>query len=160
MDGAAYFADARAAAVRLERLENQISGLEASMMDCWPTHDGNGPQRGTQGLSDPTWRGVLNIESCRRRIDWLQTEADGCRETIAECRRVLDGMASALGGQYKETMALYYLHPGASWQQVANDMRVTERTALRRRSVAIDWLSDVGLANAKAGNLTRTSPED
>lgn len=157
-DGTAFLSDSRLAAVRLQTLSRQISALEEDMADCWPTHGGNGPQGRSQGLSDPTYRGMLSLESRHRRLEWLESERQACRDRVDECRAVLAGMAEALGRPVAETCRLYYLDgapSGIGWADVARETGVTERTALRRRSVAVDWLSDVGLAHARAGDLTR-----
>lgn len=155
MDGAAYLSDARAAAVRLRSLDKAISGLESEPVGKYPRQDPSAPQVRTSGLSDPTYTGALSARAHQRRLEWLRSERDGCLARVGECSDALLGMAAALGPETAETCRLYYLDPGATWDSVAEATGVTVRTALRRRSVAVDWLSDVGLAHAVAGHLTR-----
>lgn len=156
-DGAGYLSDARRAAVRLRELEAQVAAEREALYECGPGGGGM-PSRSSSGESDPTWRGVLSVRSRRRRLDWLLSEREACREQVDDLRAVLAGMAEALGPECAETCRRYYLDgvaTGDGWAEVASAMGVTERTALRRRSVAVDWLSDVGLANARAGRLMR-----
>lgn len=155
MDGAAYLSDARLAAVRLASLDKAISGLESESPGKYPSQDTSAPQVRASGLSDPTYAGALSLRGRERRLSWLRSERDACLAAVRECSRVLDGMAVALGDETARTCRLYYLVPGATWGGVAGQVGATERTVLRRRSVAVDWLSDVGLAAAVAGRLTR-----
>lgn len=162
MDGSAYLAGARAAAVRLRTLDSQISGLLAEAAGRYPGQDPSAPHVRTSGLSDPTWQGALSMRAHARRLDWLRRERESCMAQLDECAEVVAGMRRALGDGTADAVRMYYLDraaDGVTWPEVAEALGVTERTALRRRSVAVDWLSDVGLAHARAGDLTRGHAE-
>lgn len=158
VDGSAYMSGARAAAVRLRALERQISGLLAEAAGRYPGQDPSAPHVRSSGLSDPTWQGALSVRAHARRLDWLRRERDSCMATTDEFSEVVSGMRRALGDGTADAVRMYYLDraaDGVTWPEVADALGVTERTVLRRRSVAADWLSDVGIAHAKAGDLTR-----
>lgn len=153
MDGERFFSDVAYAARRIEPLRRQVSAIEDDLATCGPHGSaGGGGSHGT--TSDPTYSSVLKRQRAGKKLDALKRELDECISTVGEGLAVLHGMAVALGEPTAAAMERHYVD-GISWSMVADELHVSERTILRRRSVAIDWLSDVGPRRAKAGALTR-----
>lgn len=159
MDSSEVFSAARSACVRAEVLDRQIAALEEQISQA--PSPGAGRGRGPKGqTSDPTYAAALSHGSMRRRIEWLRMERRACDDAMDECRVVLDGMRQALGDEFADVMGAYYLSADATWETVADGLHVTVRTVLRRRSVALDWVDDVGVQAAKMGYFDSNDKED
>lgn len=157
MDAEAFFDATLAASRRLEGLQRRISAVEEELDSAGQGSPGFGPHGTSGGQPDPVFSGTLRRMAARDRLGSLLRERADCEAQVGDCLAVIRGMAEALGEPTAECMEAHYVD-GRPWAEVAESQGVTERTVLRRRSVAVDWLADVGLANARRGLLTR--PDD
>lgn len=154
MDAEAFFRDALAASRGLEGNRRRIDAVEQELDAAGCGSPRLGPHGTSGGQSDPVYAGALRRMAARGRLDALLRERADLEATVGDCMAVIHGMERALGEPTARTMELRYVD-GLPWSEVASELGVTERTALRRRSVAVDWLGDVGMAAARAGLLNR-----
>ena len=164
MSGAEWFERSRRSVLRLCAVQRELDALTESE-ETGPGGSGHGDSgpRQKNATSDPVSAAALAHDGVVARIAELTRQRDGLEAARLALCRVIDGMRLALGDGYADVMAAYYLYGpelaytgrGCTWQDVADRAGVSLRTAMRRRSVASDWLEDVGVSGAMAGMFTK-----
>lgn len=158
MDGERFFRDAALAAGRLAELARRRSDVLDELDGAESPTATQGPHARGGSLSDPVWRAMLRRRGLSLRLSEIEASMREQEAVVGECLAVLRGMSLALGERTAHAMERHYLD-GLTWDAVAAEAGASARTVLRWRSVAIDWLSDVGPRLARAGCLTRGDGE-
>lgn len=163
MDGAAFFERGRRAGLRLCALRREIGAVKDAVGSGRPLGGGSKGPHGRGGISNPTLSAAMASDGLEARLADMERERSGLEAAVSVLADVIAGMRLALGDAYADVMADWYLlgpercyaGPGLTWQDVADERGISLRTAMRRRSVAIDWLEDVGLTGAIEGRFTK-----
>ena len=165
MGEAEWFERSRRAILRLCAVRRELDALrESEASGPGGKHGDSGPHQ-KNATSDPVAAAALAHDGVIARIEELSRQLESLEAARDTLRQVISGMRLALGDGYADVMAAYYLYGpeltytgrSCTWQDVADRNGVTLRTVLRRRSVAADWLDDVGVAGAIAGKFTKGS---
>lgn len=164
MGGSEWFERERRDILRLCAVQRELDALtESEATGSGGTGHGDRGLRQKNATSDPVSAAALAHDGVVARIAELTRQREGLEASRRALVKVIDGMRTALGDGYADVMAAYYLYGpelaytgrGCTWQDVADREGVSLRTALRRRSVAADWLGDVGVSGAMAGMFTK-----
>lgn len=112
-----------------------------------PSLSGGIPTAIHGGLSDPTANSGTALADYSD--EYRQTEARYISE-LSKVKELCSGIRIGLGLVYGDILEDYYVR-GLGWKQVAKANFVSVNTAQRKRDVAFDWVSDVGLEKAIDG---------
>lgn len=135
------FEQARWATRRLATVTAELESLDQS----WRRGEWLGSGRSWAGHSDPTSTGVSYRMS---KSQALESERRELEEDVAEARSLTDGIGALLGEGYCSALKYRYLE-NRPWVQVAELLKVCERTAFNRVSVALDTIDALGPARVR-----------
>lgn len=133
--------------MRCERL----SYIATVMSEGGEPRKGGGAGSGS-GTSDPTAsKALARIEQAER----MTYERERLEECVGLALKVVEGARMAIGDKYADTIDAYYITGDKpTWADVAHEMGCSERTCYIRRDVFCDWMEDVGIDRAIAGEFT------
>ena len=133
MSAADYFDGVRRAAVEVERCQRLINELRDGDI---PRHSSDGPH-GKGAYSDPTADTYAAMVSM---MDGAIRRRDACQELIGEALVIIDGLRRVYD-RMAEVMELYYVDL-KTWDEIADELHVSNRTVRRWRDVQLSWLDD------------------
>lgn len=130
----------RVAAGRIEPLRRELVGLMDARdeVTTWKPRGRGGSKR---THSDPT---AAQAEQRMGELDALisdvQTRIDANEEVVGEALKIIERMRTYLGRRHGDVVELYYVDCAQTWQEVADELRVSPTTVWRLRVEAYAWV--------------------
>ena len=137
MGARAWLDGVRAASIALESMEAEMAGLYEP-----GSPDGVGVESGSTGDGGMFSR-MLRACELRRRCETAEA-------IVGRALRLIAGVRAGMGERYADVLDMRYID-AMPWDEVAQRMGCSERTARRIRDVACDYVDSVGLAGAMRG---------
>lgn len=138
MGARAWLEDVRAASVALGAMEAELAGIYGP-----GAPDASGVASGSVGDGGMLSRCV--------RAGELRAGVAEAERVVGRALRVIEGVRRGIGERYADVLDMRYVD-AMPWDEVAQRMGCSERTARRVRDVACDYVDSVGMAGAMRGD--------
>lgn len=144
-DARAFFTAVRRAVETIpslnDRVQDGIGGIERIRGD-------GGRQK--NATSDPTASAaIFLLERASKELVRLREALERQEELVGHALVVVECVRASLGGKYADALDARYID-AMTWEEVAEEVGCSDRTAQTRCDVALDWLDAGGLRSFPA----------